>query len=296
MVLTGMAMKWVAFSRVLGMFIGMIFPPVAVLELFAFLTEKYAPQRTVSKSTVVSSIVWSVIILALAFFGIVQQGQWQFAFGQTSDTLYRLFPDNFRDLMWGSLMIVSLWLIPLLVLSGIIAALKRRREDDIRWGIILWQIVFLSVIVWGFVLQKMAGSRLVSVAAGYFSPLEMHFGSSLSVEVIPVLNFTLVLLFWCLVFIILRYCVKYFGAKNSSIGLVIAVAAATMVIVLPSLPQLPLKRGVDFVNFSGWYTYRVPHLIPLRMWAASLIFLGVTVVLTALTWALRRQGNARQTA
>ena len=290
----GMSIRWVGFSRILGTYLGAFFPPIALLEVSALAAERYWPEKMVPRSILLGSLLWTLLLL-LPVVSLLSDFPPPYYRGvQTSLYLWRVFPDSFSDLIGGSAIILTVWILPVAILSGGLQLLKRRREDDVRWGLILTQLAFLSVVVWAFILQKSVHSKLVNVAGGYFSPFEMGFAGSLSIDVIPILNVGLVLLFWCLLFVVLRYCVRYFGVNNSLIALLVAVAAATVVIFLPYIPPVPLKRGVDFVQYSGWYRYRVPHLIPLRIWAASLLFVGMTVVVAGIGSLLRRERSTVQ--
>jgi lysylphosphatidylglycerol synthetase-like protein (DUF2156 family) len=104
----------------------------------------------------------------------------------------------------------------------------------------------------------------------------------------------LVPLFWSVLFFALRYSVKYFGVKSSLFGLSISLAVATALIFVPHVPVLPSKRFVDFFHYSGEYWYQLPHLVPLRIWVASLIVMGGTLCCAGLLWLLRREKSTVQ--
>ncbi len=284
-IFTGVSMKWVGFSRVFGMYVGMFFPPLALLELCALGSEKYASDRTVTRSTIVATIVWSLIVVVFAFIMMSRVVEWRLRFDSTSDTLSRLFPDNFKDLLGMSSMVVCLWLVPLLILNGFLGVLKRRGEQGIRDALILWQASLLVVVGWCALFQMSLKSKIVNVAGSYFTPLDIHIWGRTDANVI--VSLTLVLVYWSVLFFAIRYAVKHFDTTSTLGGLVVSVLLASGLIFIPHIPNIS-QRWISFVGEGGWYDLKTPGLLPPRIWVASLMLLGGILCFAGLIWLLRR--------
>ena len=286
-VFTGMSMKWVGFSRMLGMYLGVFFVPIALLETFAVLAERYRADRMISKSTLMASLGWTLFML-LPIALIVTESSIQYQRTLSSEYLWRQFPDSFPDLLKGSSVVIASWLMPMAILCAFLAVMKRLREEQIRWTMLLWQFAFLVVIVWGVLFHVWVNNRNVNVAEAYFSLADAlnPAGTDGSWVILGVVSTPA---YWCGLFIILRYAVKFFGKKNSLAGFLTAIVVGTLVMFVPRIPSLPPKAFVDFVNYSGWYRYHLNHLVPLRIWAASLFLMGGALMFTGFIWLLRRE-------
>ena len=292
-ILTGMGIKWVVISRVIGMYFGVFFLPIALLELLAFIAERYAPERHVAISTVVTSLVWTLLILALSIIVVVQLSPSN-PFSQTSDMLYRFFPNEFLGVFRGSVMVICIWLVPLSILSGLMTMLKRWREQDIQQALILLQVSVFAVALWMFFFQKMFHRSSISIVEIYFNPFRSDYWGADASTVIPIISFTAVLLFWCALFLVFRTVIKYCGFRATTVGFSVALVPTTAYVFLMRVPTMMAARGVDFVNFSGWYPFRLPHLVPLRIWVASILFAGLTVCVAVAYWyALQKKTTTR---
>ncbi len=288
LVTLGIAMKWIAFSRVFGTYAGMVFPPLALLELLALVSERIVPNRIVPRSTVVVGAVWSLIILALAFMANLNQLDWRYnVYGQTSDVLYQLFPDKFGDLIGGSVAIVCLWLLPIGILSGLVAALKRWREPDIRQALILWQISVLVVLAWLVGVQASLKANF-NLLDRYFDPVNSHIWVGEVPDVIA--SFTFVLLYWCLLFFTFRYAVKYLGFRHTAWGFFVSLVIAAGSIFIPRIVPVA-QRFLVFAGEGGWYHFKAPYLYALRVWVGSLILMGGTLLGAGLLWFFGRQNR-----
>jgi hypothetical protein len=94
---------------------------------------------------------------------------------------------------------------------------------------------------------------------------------------------------------VLRYVIEYHGFKNTVGGFVLSLLLATGLIFIPHIPMVS-KRWINLVNVGGWYDFEAPNFLPPRIWVASLMLMGGTLLISGLVWLLRREKSTVRSA
>lgn len=280
----GFLLKWTAFSRVLGTMIGTFFPIIVLLEILAFLSERFWLHMRFSRATVVSTCLWTLLVLIPFGIGLTEELagriRWQ---GQTSIAIVNMLPDDFGELCGNSLMIVSVWLVPIGLLSGIVGVLKRLKKPHIQGGLILWMASALVVLGWNFLLAFKVRTKNSNVLEYYFNPFGLH-GKVLRIQELGgMLSFVGIIAFWCMVFLLLVYVVKHFGYRESGRAWLLMLLLATALILLPPTPPMLFKE----IWHHAWIRSIIPLLLAQRIWIGSLFMVGGVLTLGGLFWKLK---------